>query len=421
VPSATIAINLPEGELSAARAALADADFDAVPFSTAAELESLLETRPEISLAVYDGDADFEMTIETYAILHDNGRNLATLIVLSPATLDRFGFGVQARFNAEFVVRPYTADSLRWRVEALLIRAQTRLVRSDETIGAIGATSRYPDETEDSASRHGRVVVVFNPKGGVGKTTLAVNTAALLALRKRERVLLLDCDTVTGHVLTSLGMAELRTVADVWAADKRTGHSRSLSDMARFHKSGVRVLAMAQSPLHTEILEPARILSAIREARHSFDWVISDLHPDYGPLNQGIFGLADLIIIPVTPDVPCIRAAIQFREVATELDIRDRLGIVINRANSGISPGDVEKILALPCLAKVRSSGMLLVNAANNGHSAYEENPKDKIVADMDSLVDQLLLARDRLNKNESPWKTPSGGIRSFFGRWTAG
>ena len=418
MPSATIAVNLPEGELAAARVAFAEADFETIPFATAPELERLLEVRPDVGLAVYDGDADFELTIETYAILHDEGRNTPTLIVVSPQTLDRFGFGVQARFNAEFVVRPYTADSLRWRVEALLIRAQTRLVRSEE---AIGAPSSFPEDGNDSSSRHGRVVVVFNPKGGVGKTTLAVNTAALLALRKRERVLLLDCDTVTGHVLTSLGMAELRTVADVWEADRRTGQSRSLADMARFHKSGIRVLAMAQSPLHTEVLEPVRILGAVREARNAFDWVIADLHPDYGPLNQGIFGLADLVIIPVTPDVPCIRAAIQFREVATELDIRDRLGIVINRANSGISPGDVEKILALPCLAKVRSSGMLLVNAANNGHSAYEENPKDKIVSDMDSLVDQLLLARDRLNKGESPWKAAHTGLRSFFGRWTAG
>jgi len=41
--------------------------------------------------------------------------------------------------------------------------------------------------------------------------------------------------------------------------------------------------------------------------------------------HQGIFALADQILVPVTPEVPTIRAAVQFREVAVDLEIRDRL------------------------------------------------------------------------------------------------
>jgi Flp pilus assembly CpaE family ATPase len=421
-PTTAIAVHLPAGELEAVRSALAEAEFEVLTFANSAELESLLRRRPDVALAVYDGEADFDATIEMYAVLHDVGRQIASLIVVAPATLDRLNLGGQARFSADFVVRPYSPESMRWRVEALLIRAQTKFVRSDVIGGdAGGAALRHADDSFATGARRGRVVVVFNPKGGVGKTTLALNTAALLQLRKRERVLLLDCDTVTGHVLPSLGMAELRTVADIWAADKKSGINRSLSEMARFHKSGIRVLAMAQNPLHTEVLEPARVVAAIRDARYSFDWIITDLHPDYGPLNQGVFGLADMIVVPVTPDVPCIRAAIQFREIAADLEIKDRLAIVVNRANSGIGAGDVEKILALPSLARVRSAGMLFVRAANNGHSAIEENPKDKVVADVDGLVDKLIEARDRMNKGESPWRPPSGGLRGLFGRLSAG
>jgi pilus assembly protein CpaE len=421
-PTTAIALHLPGDELEGVRSALIEAEFEVMTFANAAELETLLRRRPDVALAVYDGEADFDATIEIYAVLHDAGRQIASLIVVAPATLDRLNMGGQARFSADFVVRPYSPESLRWRVEALLIRAQTKFIRSDVIGGESGGASlRHADDSFATGARRGRVVVVFNPKGGVGKTTLALNTAALLQLRKRERVLLLDCDTVTGHVLPSLGMAELRTVSDIWSADKRSGINRSLSEMARFHKSGIRVLAMAQNPLHTEVLEPARVVAAIRDTRYSFDWIITDLHPDYGPLNQGIFGLADMIVVPVTPDVPCIRAAIQFREIAADLEIKDRLAIVVNRAGSGISPGDVEKILALPSLARVRSAGMLFVKAANNGHSAIEENPKDKVVADVDGLVDKLLEARDRLNKGETPWRPASGGLRGFFGRLSAG
>src|SRR5664279_4916175 len=105
---------------------------------------------------------------------------------------------------------------------------------------------------------------------------------------------------------------------------------------------------MAESPLHTETLEPKRVADAIIAARESYDWVILDMHPDYGPLNQALFEQADRILVPVTPDVPCIRAAVQFREVAAELGIRDHLSMVINRANSGVSPSDVERVVDIP-------------------------------------------------------------------------
>ena len=152
---------------------------------------------------------------------------------------------------------------------------------------------------------------------------------------------------------------------------------------------------MAESPLHTEILEPKRVAEAITAARRVYDWVIVDMHPDYGPLNQGIFERADKIIVPVTPDVPAIRAAVQFREVAVELNIRERLAMVVNRANSGVSVADMERTVGMPALAEVRSAGMLFVRAANEGRSAVERFPKEKVVDDIENLVDRMIETRD--------------------------
>ena len=62
--------------------------------------------------------------------------------------------------------------------------------------------------------------MVFNPKGGVGKTMVATNLAAAI-VAKGQRVLLLDADTVTGHVPTSLGMDGVPTVVDGWRDERR--------------------------------------------------------------------------------------------------------------------------------------------------------------------------------------------------------
>jgi pilus assembly protein CpaE len=196
---------------------------------------------------------------------------------------------------------------------------------------------------------------------------------------------------VTGHVTTSLGIDEVRTVADSWRDELEGGPVETLTDLASAHPSGLRVVALTSSPLNTEILEPTRVADAISVARRGFDFVVVDLHPSYSPLNQAIFEKADRILVPVTPDVPAIRAAVQLAEYATELGVRDRLALVVNRANSGVSVADQERTVGMPALALIRSGGMLFVRAANEGRTVIEMFPKEKITEDFDALADRLL------------------------------
>jgi MinD-like ATPase involved in chromosome partitioning or flagellar assembly len=401
---------------------LAEAGFEAIEVADADQLESLLERRPDVGLAILDGESNFDSTIEMYSMLHDGERNVACLMVVSATALDRLSLAGRARVNGEFVTRPYSAASLRWRVEAMLIRAETMMIRAealdDDARGAI--LDGEVTVASSATARRGQIVVVFNPKGGVGKTTIAINTSAMLQLRKNQRVLLIDCDTVTGHVVASLGMTEIPTVVDVWTADLGTNQTHSLSEIASAHGSGVAVLTMSRSPLHTEVLEPKRVAQAISAARDHYDWVVVDMHPDYGPLNQGIFALADHILVPVTPEVPTIRAAVQFREVAVELQIRDRLALVVNRSNSGISAGDVEKVVGFGAIAKIRSAGMLFVHAANGGHSAVEEYPRARVVGDIEALADRLIATRDNPGREESSFGGFMRHGRDLLGRLTS-
>ncbi len=409
MPRSAVAIALPPAELVAVSAQLAEAGYEAIAVNTAEELEVLLSTRRDIGVAILDGENDFDRTIEMYSLLHEEDRNIPALMVVAARALDRMGLAGRARVSDEYFTRPYSAESLRWRVEAMLIRAE---VPTDDSTGGVIDTEPEPGPAIDSAeSRRGQIVIVFNPKGGVGKTTIAVNIAAMLQIRKGQRVLLVDCDTVTGHVASSLGMENVRTVADAWTDDLSSGASETFSEIASPHTSGVSVLVMAESPLHTEILEPKRVAEAITSARQAFDWVVVDMHPDYGPLNQVIFERADKIIVPVTPDVPAIRAAVQLREVAVELQIRDRLAMVVNRANSGVSVADMERTVGMPALAEVRSAGMLFVRAANEGRSAVERFPKEKVIDDIEQLADRMIATAE-----PSVAKTGSGFLGIFGG-----
>ena len=376
-----IVIALPPSERTVVADELRSAGFEAIVVGSHEELEALLAVRRDISVAILDGENDLNETLEFYGLLHEGSREIPALMVMSPKALDKMW---SATSSDEFFSRPYTADSIRWRVEAMCIRSVT----VDDGSGPViqGGSMAMGDWT-----RRATVIAIFNPKGGVGKTTVATNLASALQTRKGKSVLLIDADTVTGHVTTSLGIDAVRTVADSWRDEEEGGPSESLFDIASSHFSGMKVVALTDSPLHTDLLDPVRMAAAIAEARSRFDVIVIDLHPSYSTLNQSMFDEADRILVPVTPDVPAIRAAVQFRDVAGGLGCRERLAMVINRANSGVTVADMERTVGMPALALIRSGGLLFVRAANEGRTVTEMFPKEKIAADFDVLADRVL------------------------------
>jgi MinD-like ATPase involved in chromosome partitioning or flagellar assembly len=447
VPRPAIAVALPRHEFEALRPALADAGYDAAAISGPADLAKVLSARRNVAAAVIDVENDFDAAAQMYAMLHDGGRDVPALLLIPPRSFGHVLLGsVQAR--DEYFVRPYSADSVRWRLEAMLVRVDTvndvydiadvtgaanpRAVETAPEFGqadesrAPASAESVPASTPDAsgeaeveagstpATRRGRIVIVFNPKGGVGKTTISINIGTFLQLHKKQRVLLVDCDTTTGHIAPSLGLERPRTLATAWQENDREATSETLAEIATTHGSGVGVLVLASSPLHTEVLEPKRVAAAVAEARDSYDWVILDMHPDYGPLNRSLFRLADRVLLPVTPDVPCIRAAVQFREVATALGIKDRVALVINRAKSGVSSADVERVVNLQTLARIRSAGMVFVRAADEGQSAVERFPNSRVVGDIEGLTERLMAGEA---VDDTPHRRLTGSVRSLIGR----
>ena len=380
----TIAISLPADESVPVSTELREAGFTVVTVTHPDELEALLASTRNVALAILDGETDFDRSLEFYGLLRDAGRAIPALMVVSPRTLDQVGSRATGSVEDEYFTRPYSAESLRWRVEAMCIRSQT----VDDGSGPI--LQGGPIETEGWAQR-ATVIAVFNPKGGVGKTTLATNLSSALQTRRGQNVMLVDADTVTGHVATSLGIDGVRTLADSWLDQSEGGPFETIADIASAHSSGMKVVSLSSSPLNIEILEPARVADAINAARRGFDFVVVDLHPSYSALNLAVFERADRILVPVTPDVPALRAAVQLRDVGVELGFAERLALVVNRANSGVSVADMEKTVGMPALALIRSGGLLFVRAANEGRTVLEMYPKERISEDFNALAEILV------------------------------
>jgi pilus assembly protein CpaE len=379
-----VVVALPPGESVYVCAELAEAGFDVIEVLDSTDLKRALDSRRDIGLAVLDGEIDGDDARDFESVIRASSRPIASLTVVSPRALERFAALETAGSDDEYFTRPYSADSIRWRVEAMCIRRET----VDDGSGPV---LRGGDAGMGGWNKRATTVAIFNPKGGVGKTTIATNLASALQTRKGKSVLLIDADTVTGHVTMSLGIDAVRTVADAWRDEAEGGPAEDLLGIASAHPSGMRVVALTDSPLNTDVLDPTRLAAAIVDARQFVDVIVLDVHPSYSTINQAIFDEADRILVPVTPDVPAIRAAVQLRDVSTGLGCRERLAMIVNRANSGISVVDMERTVGMPALAQIRSGGLLFVRAANEGRTVIEMFPKEKITADFDHLADRVL------------------------------
>jgi pilus assembly protein CpaE len=390
-----VACSLPTGELEHVSRGLSDAGFPVFQAATADELGALVRDRRDIGLAIIDGETDFDAALEMYEHLNGGDRRIPTLMVVSPRAFDQFVVRQRADDTTEYFTRPYDVEALRWRVEAMLIRAQT----FDDGSGPILTDA---DLDAGALARRALIVAVFNPKGGVGKTTIATNLAATLQMHRGQQVLLIDADTVTGHIANSLGLDQIETVADAWEQDAAL--PRGLAGVATQHSSGMRVAVLAANPPRPSTSTGRRPITCRARSSASTSWWPTSS----AGLNRAIFARCDRIL-PVTPDMPALNAAVKFLELAgSELGVRERISLIVNRANSGIAVADVERTTGMRAFATIRSGGPLFVRAANEGVTVVEKFPKEKVTEDFERLADRLL---DR----ESP-VVAKGGERSLMG-----
>ena len=252
----------------------------------------------------------------------------------------------------------------------------------------------------------GRVITVFSPKGGTGKTVTATNLATALAKHEQKRTLLIDLDLQFGDASIVMGLEPEKTIFDLVVAPGELDFEK-LAGYTTKHPCGLDVLPAPLRPEDAELVTESKITRLLEVARECYDTIVVDTSPFFhGPMLATLDRTDELLVV-IGLDVPTlknVRLALQTLELLSFPANRARF--VLNRANSkvGLSKKEIEAALKVQIANEIPSERVVPI-AVNRGNPAVLSDPS----SDYAKAVRELAKA---VVPKEQP--APKGKRRSF-------
>lgn len=286
----------------------------------------------------------------------------------------------------EFLVKPFSSDELTASIRQVHAREREKLGRM-----AVQADARAVTAEREP----GRVVALFSPKGGVGRTTIAVNLAVAAAAEPGRSIALVDGSFQFGDVGVLLNLnPKNKSIADAVPDLDGGADADAVDSYLVTHSTGTKVLLAPPSPEMAELVSPAairRILDTLR-ARH--DLVVVDCAAAFSDTTLTVLDAADTILTVLTLEITSIKNMRLFLEVADQLGYPpDKVELVLNRSDSalGIRVADVEHSIGRKVDHTVVSDGRSVVYALNRGVPFVVSTREAQVSQDIVRLARALL------------------------------
>ncbi|MDH4142306.1 MAG: response regulator [Chloroflexota bacterium] len=306
----------------------------------------------------------------------------------------------------EFLVKPFSSDELTASIRQVYARERDKLSRMT-VAPAQAAGSGGSAPTPSGSGEPGTVVALFSPKGGVGRTTMAVNMAVAAATELGKKVVLVDGSFQFGDVGVLLNLnPKNKSIADLVPELEQAGHEvESIDTFVINHSAGIRVLLAPPSPEMAELITPSGIRRVIESLRLNHDLVVVDCTAFFNDTTLAILDAADVILTMLSLEITSIKNMRLFLEVADQLGYEHgKVRLVLNRSDSalGIRIADVEHSIGRKVDETIVSDGRSVVYALNRGVPFFLSNREAQVSQDVLRLARSVVGERSQVAAGES-------------------
>ena len=264
----------------------------------------------------------------------------------------------------DYLIKPFHPAELMARMRSLLARYQPA--------EPLVAPSREPAVAHPVAPKKrgpARVILFYGAKGGVGTTTLAINTAIALHKELDQRVCLIDANLQFGdhRVFLDLGLDRPSVV------DLATTPAMDVDLVRQIlvkHESGIELLLAPPSPETAELVNSDHLPEIIGLLANDFDYIVLDIDKRLDEINLRLMDVAQMIYVVLTADLPCLKNVRLVLETINHLGYSDeKVKLILNRSNAftGINVKNAESALKRRIDYQIINEYRSAIGALNSG------------------------------------------------------
>lgn len=242
-------------------------------------------------------------------------------------------------------------------------------------------------------SGQGKVISVFSNKGGLGKTTIAVNLGYELARRdRRAKVAIVDMNLFLGDVTTFL---DLTPPYDMSFLIKKIDETKDIVDLTTQY-SDTNYYIIADSPYrdYANNVSKEDVVKMLNALRKKFNYIIIDNSSAITGKTKYVLDLSDMILLITEANLPTLNNCKRCMDFFEHIGLQNKTQIVLNRYSSSdeCQKQDVADILQKNVLSVIPNDWQTASSAINKGITIGETNPFSDIYYAFCELAD--LVAR---------------------------
>ncbi|CAG1012847.1 Septum site-determining protein MinD [Anaerolineales bacterium] len=280
-------------------------------------------------------------------------------------------FVTAAEKNPDWILKLLRAGAVEYLVKP---------VEKIELLEALQKAGRLWESRQSEDAPSGKIITVYNPIGGMGTTTVAVNVAAALAA-KNEKVALVDLNLFSGDVATCLDVTPRYTLSSVTSNIARLDASFLMSVMTR-HSSGVYVLTEPLEVEDTAGITPEQVNRVLGFLKGVFSYIVIDTGGPLFGCNLATFKNSDHILFTTVLSLPALKNAKRYLAAMDKQGLtRDKITVVVNRylPKADIRVEDASKVLDWKVFITVPNEYADVVSSINRGVPIVKLSPRSTV------------------------------------------
>ena len=234
----------------------------------------------------------------------------------------------------------------------------------------------------DDDSSQSKIITIYSNKGGIGKTTIAVNLAAELARVTKVNTALIDLNLQLGDVSTFLNLNPAFDVSYVIKNMLDKDEDIFIKAFEKYKDTSLYVLADPSYIEQSESITPPQITKLFKALKKVFPYIVVDMSANIDENSLKILDCSDWIIFTTIVNIPAIRNAQRCLNLFRSRKYPgDKVKIIINRYmdNDEIKIEDIENTLGEKIYWRVPNNYFTIMDAVNKGAAIAEINASSNI------------------------------------------